>query len=87
MLNQVYPCSLCLFASWGQYWGEQMGYGRIKLGENILGIEETVAWATPGAFTVKNVPCHANGDNCGQASQQYIDPAARMTALKNRLRK
>ena len=33
--------------SWGQYWGE-MGFFRIIRGERALGIEDEVAWATPG---------------------------------------
>jgi cathepsin X len=32
--------------SWGQYWGEN-GWFRIIRGENALGIEEMVSWATP----------------------------------------
>jgi cathepsin X len=32
--------------SWGQYWGEQ-GWFRIIRGENALGIESMVSWATP----------------------------------------
>ena len=36
--------------SWGQYWGE-MGFFRLQLGQNLLGIESNLAWATPGPFT------------------------------------
>eukprot|EP00523_Entomoneis_sp_CCMP467_P007173 CAMPEP_0168724264 /NCGR_PEP_ID=MMETSP0724-20121128/3546_1 /TAXON_ID=265536 /ORGANISM="Amphiprora sp., Strain CCMP467" /LENGTH=224 /DNA_ID=CAMNT_0008771007 /DNA_START=158 /DNA_END=832 /DNA_ORIENTATION=+ len=55
--------------SWGEYWGE-MGYFRIgPIGHNILGIEHSVAWATPGTFTVQNFPCHANGKNCRNRSR------------------
>ncbi|GKY99727.1 hypothetical protein MPSEU_000926700 [Mayamaea pseudoterrestris] len=32
--------------SWGTYWGE-MGYFRIVMGKNALGIESEIAWATP----------------------------------------
>lgn len=42
--------------SWGVYWGE-MSYFRIVMGHNALGIESEIAWATPGTFTVDNVPC------------------------------
>jgi cathepsin X len=49
--------------SWGQFWGE-MGYVRIALGANVLGIESNVAWAVPGEYTVMNYPCAANGANC-----------------------
>lgn len=37
--------------SWGQYWGE-MGYFRIVMGHNALGIESEVAWATPDTFSI-----------------------------------
>ena len=59
--------------SWGQYWGE-MGFFRIKMGENILGIESDIAWATPGNFTVVNYPCYEDGKNCGPETRQYEDP-------------
>ena len=50
--------------SWGQYWGE-MGFFRVgPIGDNILGIEHKVAWATPGHYTVSNYPCSADGSNC-----------------------
>jgi len=32
--------------SWGQYWGET-GWFRLIRGQNALGIESMVAWATP----------------------------------------
>jgi cathepsin X len=32
--------------SWGEYWGENMGFFRVLLGENVLGIESEVVWAT-----------------------------------------
>eukprot|EP00543_Licmophora_paradoxa_P002653 CAMPEP_0202441660 /NCGR_PEP_ID=MMETSP1360-20130828/1165_1 /ASSEMBLY_ACC=CAM_ASM_000848 /TAXON_ID=515479 /ORGANISM="Licmophora paradoxa, Strain CCMP2313" /LENGTH=338 /DNA_ID=CAMNT_0049056733 /DNA_START=82 /DNA_END=1098 /DNA_ORIENTATION=- len=63
--------------SWGQYWGE-LGYFRIEAGVNSLGIESTVAWATPKSFTVKNFPCDEDGKNCngsGVATQLYVDPS------------
>jgi cathepsin X len=37
--------------SWGEYWGE-MGFFRIELGKNLLGIEGNIAWALPGTFSV-----------------------------------
>ena len=53
--------------SWGEYWGE-MGFFRIELGKNLLGIEGNVAWATPGNFTTI--------DEDGQwQTQTYVDPS------------
>lgn len=67
--------------SWGQYWGE-MGFFRIAAGKNLMGIESAVAWATPGTFTVQNVPCSEDGAECGGVSQKtrfvaqhYVDPS------------
>jgi cathepsin X len=37
--------------SWGEYWGE-MGFMRLVAGKNLLGIEEAVAWATPGTISL-----------------------------------
>jgi cathepsin X len=59
--------------SWGEYWGE-MGFFRIAMGKNLLGIESSMAWATPGNFTVANFPCFENGKNCGPSTQHYVDP-------------
>lgn len=36
--------------SWGAYWGE-MGFFRLQLGQNLLGIESNIAWAVPGHFS------------------------------------
>jgi cathepsin X len=36
--------------SWGQYWGE-LGFFRLQLGLNLLGIESNIAWATVKSFT------------------------------------
>ena len=52
--------------SWGNYWGEG-GYFRIQMGYNLLGIETHMAWATPGTFTIQNVPCWKDGSHCGDA--------------------
>merc|ERR1712194_336214 len=49
--------------SWGEYWGE-MGFIRITMGGNQLGIESVCAWATPGTFTEVNFPCGEGGDGC-----------------------
>ncbi|KAL7534183.1 hypothetical protein ACHAWF_004747 [Thalassiosira exigua] len=56
--------------SWGEYWGE-MGFARIKAGVNMLGIEDHVAWVTPGTFTVENVPCSEDGKECGGVDQTH----------------
>ncbi|KAL7527675.1 hypothetical protein ACHAXR_002074, partial [Thalassiosira sp. AJA248-18] len=73
--------------SWGSYWGEG-GFFRVATGKNMLGIEHKVAWATPGEFTVKNVPCSEDGTTCGAevngmdgekkmmyVAQEYVDPS------------
>lgn len=49
--------------SWGSYWGE-LGFMRLVLGENQLGIEKTCAFAIPGNWTTHNVPCYEDGSNC-----------------------
>jgi cathepsin X len=54
--------------SWGSYWGE-LGFMKLVLGENQLGIEKTCAFAIPGEWTMHNKPCFEDGGNCGQASK------------------
>ena len=56
----------------------EMGYFRIKAGENILGIEDEIVWATPGQFTILNFPCNEDGSDCGRTSitRRNIDPAS-----------
>lgn len=70
--------------SWGQYWGE-MGYIRVEMGKNILGIESAIAWATPGSWTVENFPCDEDGKNCGGGAESYVDPSKDVAAVKRRL--
>jgi len=61
--------------SWGVYWGE-MGFVKVEMGKNALGIESEVSWATPGTFTVVNKPCFENGKNCAtQGTHFYEDPS------------
>lgn len=64
--------------SWGEYWGE-LGFFRIVLGKNALGIESTVAWATPLAYSVENFPCNEDASNCARRdsvrSEYYVDPS------------
>jgi hypothetical protein len=63
----------------------QMGYFRILAGQNILGIEENIAWATPGQFTTVNYPCDEDGTNCGPQTQHYVDPSTNPIAVQRRL--
>ena len=49
--------------SWGEYWGE-LGFFRLKLGTNQLGIEGECSWAIPGKWTQHNYPCDEDGANC-----------------------
>ena len=49
--------------SWGSYWGE-LGFMRLVLGENQLGIEKTCAYAIPGNWTLHNKHCYEDGRNC-----------------------
>jgi cathepsin X len=58
--------------SWGEYWGE-MGFARIVAGKNMMGIEDKVAWVTPGTFTVTNTPCSENGKICGGVIQKTME--------------
>jgi cathepsin X len=69
----------------------EMGFMRLELGKNLLGIEGEVAWATPGAFTVHNFPCAENGDNCvvddissGRVTRFYKDPSLNVAAVRER---
>jgi cathepsin X len=71
--------------SWGQYWGE-MGFFRIELGKNILGIESSIAWATPGSFSVLNDGCLEQSQKCDCQKQKYVDPSLRIQEVRERLR-
>jgi hypothetical protein len=51
-------------------WGE-MGFFRIVMGKNALGIESEIAWATLGSFTVTNFPCNEDGSNCQSGGSNY----------------
>jgi cathepsin X len=54
----------------------EMGFFRVELGKNLLGIESHISWAIPGAFTVSNFPCLKDGSNCvSQQQQYYVDPS------------
>jgi len=62
--------------SWGEYWGE-MGFFKIKRGENQQGIESGCSWAAVDSWSVHNYPCYEDGANCLSA-ERYIDPAVRL---------
>ncbi len=57
----------------------EMGFMRVEIGQNILGIEGEVAWATPGSWTEINVPCYEDGANClkneTKVTRFYDDPS------------
>jgi len=78
--------------SWGQYWGEG-GFFRVATGKNMLNLEKDVAWATPGQFTVHNVPCDEDGATCGGVANsgkkkmrfegvKYVDPSVYLAATE-----
>jgi len=73
--------------SWGHYWGE-MGFVRVEMGSNILGLEGEVAWATPGSWTEVNYPCFEDGKNCAakQPTGFYDDPSNDVQAVQRRLK-
>lgn len=85
--------------SWGEYWGE-MGFAKVAAGKNMLGMEANVAWATPGSYTVENVPCSEDGTVCGGEVQthsgktvrtfvgeEYVDPSVKFLAKKVSVRR
>lgn len=65
-------------------------------GWNVLGIESSVAWATPGQFTTAhNFPCGEGGAGCGgdeedangpHRTQYYVDPSNDVAAVQRKLR-
>ena len=62
-----------------------MGFVRVEMGKNLLGIEGEVAWATPGSFTVNNFPCGEDGTGCDGNTQFFNDPATNIEAIQRRL--
>jgi cathepsin X len=71
--------------SWGEYWGERMGFFRVRAGKNMLGVEHRVAWAVPGQYTVNNWPCHEDGINCGPTTAYYKGPWSATTTIQERV--
>lgn len=72
--------------SWGEYWGE-LGFFRVELGKNLLGIEGHVSWATPGTYSDTNFPCLKDGSNCHNRDQKYTDPSRNpVSSIQRRLR-
>jgi cathepsin X len=63
-----------------------MGFFRIRMGQNILGIEEKCTWVTPGSYTTMNYPCDEDGANCGPTIETYVDPSDNVARVHNRLR-
>jgi len=62
--------------SWGEFWGE-LGFFRIKRGENTLKIEKDCAWVTPGAWSESNYPCWESGKNC-VGTNHFVDPSQKL---------
>lgn len=52
----------------------EMGFFRIELGRNLLGVEENFAWATPNRWTTSTNDCH----------DTYIDPSVDVMTLYQR---
>jgi cathepsin X len=65
----------------------ELGFFRVELGKNLLGIEGRVAWATPGSFTVMNYPCNEDGSNCAPEEQtiHFNDPSKDIPSTWRRL--
>jgi cathepsin X len=69
--------------SWGQYWGE-MGFFRVELGKNLLGIESKIIWATPGNFTTCTLPYQGKEMQC--SFEIYSDPSMDIESIRYRFR-
>jgi cathepsin X len=74
--------------SWGATWGE-MGFMRVLMGKNILGIENSVAWSTPGTITTqkKNNCLNEGGEVYTSSLLSYIDPSKTMDKVSRRLKR
>jgi hypothetical protein len=63
-----------------------MGYMRLAMGKNLLGIEGEVAWVVPGSYTTTNYACYEDGSNC-VVKKDYVDPSNKVAEIKRRLSK
>ena len=69
-----------------EYWGE-LGFFRVEMGRNLLGIESHIAWATPGGWSIKNLPCNEDGSDCSNLNFEfYKDPSENIDLIKKRLK-
>ena len=76
----------------------ELGFFRIELGKNLLGIESHISWAVPGSYSVTNFPCLKDGSNCmpkkkkhesmtTTTTEYFIDPSKHPERImKQRLR-
>jgi cathepsin X len=68
--------------SWGEYWGE-MGFARVKMGHNCIGIESEVVWATPDTWTTHNKHCDEDGSKCTGNGANNSNANANMNTVKD----
>ena len=50
------------------------------MGRNLIGIENHIAWATPGIYSTSNYPCAEDGKRCDESKHElhtieYLDPS------------
>ena len=61
--------------SWGEYWAD-LGFFKIEMGKNLLGIESDIAWATPSTWTEHNNNNDNNdNENTPFITKSYVDPS------------
>jgi hypothetical protein len=63
-----------------------MGYMRLEMGKNLLGIEGEIAWVVPESFTTTNFACYEDGSNC-VIDEKYVDASNNLAELKTRVAK
>ena len=77
---------LIICNSWGQYWGE-MGYIRVEMGKNVLGLESDISWATLGSWTEDTYKYDTNRENFNNVRGGIsVNPSEDVEAVKRRLR-